>query len=54
MNNIEERLTKVQTGRVFEIDKMYGALWWHNSNPEAGDYSEEYQAVYHESLPTCP
>ena len=25
MNNIEERLTKVQTGRVFEIDKMYGA-----------------------------
>jgi len=26
------------------------ALWWHNSNPEAGDYSEEYQAVYHESL----
>ena len=26
------------------------ALWWHNSNPDAGDYSEEYQAVYHESL----
>ncbi len=26
------------------------ALNWHNSNPEAGDYSEEYQAVYHESL----
>ncbi|MBQ3194292.1 MAG: glycoside hydrolase family 2 protein [Oscillospiraceae bacterium] len=26
------------------------ALWWHNSNPEAGDYSEEYQAIYHESL----
>ena len=26
------------------------ALWWHNSSPEAGDYSEEYQAVYHESL----
>ena len=26
------------------------ALWWHNSKPEAGDYSEEYQAVYHESL----
>ena len=23
---------------------------WHNSNPEAGDYSEEYQAVYHEAL----
>lgn len=26
------------------------ALNWHNSNPEAGDYSEEYQAIYHESL----
>ncbi len=26
------------------------ALNWHNSAPEAGDYSEEYQAVYHESL----
>lgn len=26
------------------------ALWWHNSNPDAGDYTEEYQAVYHESL----
>ena len=26
------------------------ALWWHNSSPEAGDYSEEYQAIYHESL----
>ena len=26
------------------------ALWWHNSKPDAGDYSEEYQAVYHESL----
>ena len=26
------------------------ALNWHNSEPEAGDYSEEYQAVYHESL----
>ncbi len=26
------------------------ALNWHNSNPEAGDYSEEYQALYHESL----
>ena len=26
------------------------ALNWHNSNPDAGDYSEEYQAVYHESL----
>ncbi len=26
------------------------ALNWHNSNPEAGDYSEEYQAAYHESL----
>ena len=23
---------------------------WHNSNPESGDYSEEYQAIYHESL----
>ncbi len=26
------------------------ALNWHNSSPEAGDYSEEYQAIYHESL----
>ena len=26
------------------------ALNWHNSKPEGGDYSEEYQAVYHESL----
>ena len=26
------------------------ALNWHNSNPESGDYSEEYQAVYHEAL----
>ena len=26
------------------------ALNWHNSNPESGDYSEEYQAMYHESL----
>ncbi len=26
------------------------ALNWHNSKPEQGDYTEEYQAVYHESL----
>ena len=26
------------------------ALNWHNSNPESGDYSEEYQALYHESV----
>ena len=26
------------------------ALNWHNSEPEAGDYTEEYQAIYHESL----
>ena len=26
------------------------ALNWHNSNPESGDYTEEYQALYHESL----
>jgi len=26
------------------------ALNWHNSHPENGDYSEEYQALYHESL----
>ena len=26
------------------------ALNWHNSKPESGDYSEEYQAIYHESL----
>ena len=26
------------------------ALNWHNANPESGDYSEEYQAMYHESL----
>ena len=23
---------------------------WHNSNPESGDYTEEYQAMYHEAL----
>ena len=26
------------------------ALDWHNSHPEQGDYSEEYQAVYHETV----
>ncbi len=26
------------------------SLNWHNSEPEAGDYTEEYQAIYHESL----
>ena len=26
------------------------ALNWHNSNPESGDYSEEYQAYYHEEM----
>ena len=26
------------------------ALNWHSSQPESGDYSEEYQAIYHESL----
>ncbi len=26
------------------------ALNWHNSNPTQGDYTEEYQAVYHEEL----
>ena len=26
------------------------ALNWHNSAPESGDYTEEYQAIYHESL----
>ena len=26
------------------------ALNWHNSNPQAGDYSEEYQAYYHENV----
>ncbi len=26
------------------------ALNWHSSTPEAGDYTEEYQAIYHESL----
>ena len=26
------------------------ALNWHNSKPDAGDYSEEYQAYYHEEL----
>ncbi|MGN0312735.1 MAG: glycoside hydrolase family 2 TIM barrel-domain containing protein, partial [Lachnospiraceae bacterium] len=25
-------------------------LNWHNSNPQAGDYTEEYQAYYHEEL----
>ena len=26
------------------------SLNWHNSEPEAGDYTEEYQAIYHEAL----
>ena len=26
------------------------ALNWHNSTPESGDYTEEYQAIYHEAL----
>ena len=26
------------------------ALNWHTSNPESGDYTEEYQAYYHEEL----
>lgn len=26
------------------------ALDWHTSNPEQGDYTEEYQAYYHEEL----
>ena len=26
------------------------ALNWHNSNPDSGDYTEEYQAIYHEAL----
>ena len=26
------------------------ALNWHNSKPESGDYTEEYQAIYHEFL----
>ncbi len=26
------------------------ALNWHNSDPQSGDYSEEYQAMYHESV----
>ena len=26
------------------------ALNWHNSHPEQGDYSEEYQAIYHEAV----
>lgn len=25
-------------------------LTWHNSNPKQGDYSEEYQAIYHENM----
>lgn len=30
----------------------YGAegLWWHSSKPIQGDYSEEYQAYYHEEM----
>lgn len=26
------------------------ALNWHTSNPQQGDYTEEYQAYYHEEL----
>lgn len=25
-------------------------LWWHSSIPERGDYTEEFQAIYHEKL----
>ena len=37
--------------RVIGISE-YGceALDWHTSNPEQGDYTEEYQAFYHEEL----
>lgn len=37
--------------RVIGISE-YGceALNWHTSNPEQGDYTEEYQAYYHEEL----
>ena len=29
------------------------ALNWHTSNPQQGDYTEEYQAYYHEELKIC-
>ena len=42
---------KKYPNRVIGLSE-YGceALNWHNSNPEQGDYSEEYQAYYHEEL----
>lgn len=47
MDDFHEKYPKLPVG-VSE----YGceALNWHNSNPEQGDYSEEYQAYYHEEL----
>lgn len=46
-----DRFHKKYPGRAIGISE-YGceALNWHTSNPEQGDYTEEYQANYHEEL----
>ena len=47
MDNFHKKYPNLPVGM-----SEYGceALNWHNSNPEQGDYSEEYQAYYHEEL----
>ena len=47
MDNFHKKYPNIPVGM-----SEYGceALNWHNSNPEQGDYSEEYQAFYHEEL----
>ena len=47
MDNFHAKYPNIPVGM-----SEYGceALNWHNSNPEQGDYSEEYQAYYHEEL----
>ena len=43
---------KLHPNRCFGISE-YGCeaiLKWHNSNPEQGDYSEEYQCYYHHQM----
>ena len=47
MDNFHKKYPNLPVGM-----SEYGceALNWHNSNPEQGDYSEEYHAYYHEEL----
>lgn len=47
MDNFHKKYPNIAIGM-----SEYGceALNWHNSDPKQGDYSEEYQAYYHEEL----